>query len=338
MFRSEFNLLEQLFRSLENETRCSLNNVKKNCKNKEKNDVDLEKYRDENGFINVKNVKNFNEVKDVINAVEKKNKEEMNNKNNVETIAEQLATELQDMFNVKTVKVNVKTPEGEAHVNKTKNDNLTNECDKEITEPIKKFVGVVNGVEYDMVEDYNKAINEAIKSGYVNAYTKTEIKTVDECKKEQPIEENVIIEKSHGDECGPLGESGDVCTDKVNIDCMDFEEDDFGEVVVLHNVGGDVRNYPFYNAVRYICEQEHFPNSGVYEDDDAYPEKVDVHVLLPNVFGKIITDAIEYFVERLADGEKIFVINPETFELTEITNEYELWNNYSMTKLQENLF
>lgn len=331
MFRSEFNLLEQLFRSLEKETYC-----KNNCKKQTKNNVDIEKYRDKDGFINVTKVKNFDEVKDVINAVEKKNREEMNC-NNVETMAEQFASELQDIFNVDSVKVTVKTPEGEAHVNKTKETQKPQVCDNVVTEPVKKFVGVVNGVEYDMVEDYNKAINEAIKSGSVSAYTKTEIKSVDESKEKENAEE-VVVEKSHGDEPGECGDLGVVNTDVEESDDLGFDEEDFGEVVVLHNVGGDVRNYPFYNAVRYICEREYFPNSGVYEYDEVHPEKVDVNVLLPNMFGKILTEAIEYFAERLADGEEVFVIDPETFELIEITDESELWDGYSMTKAQEYYF
>lgn len=328
MFRSEFNLLEQLFRSLEKETCCNGNY----CKKQTKNNVDIENYRDKDGFINVTKVNDFNEVKDVINAVEKKNKEEMKTKNTLETMAEQLANEFQDMFD--TVKVTVKTPKGEAHVNKTKEEQKPQVCSKTVTDSVKKFVGVVNGVEYDMVEDYNKAINEAIKSGSVSAYTKTEIKSVDECKEEEKTNE-VVVEKSHADEPGECGDLGVVNTDVVESD--DFDDEDFGEVVVLHNVGGEGRNYPFYNAVRYICEQEYFPNSGVYEDDD-YPENVDVNVLLPNMFGKIVSEAIEHFAERLADGEEVFVINPETFELIEIKDESELWDCYSMTKAQEYYF
>lgn len=332
MFRSEFNLLEQLFRSLEKETCC-----KNNYKNQTKNDVDIEKYRDKDGFINVTKVKDFNEVKDVINAVEKKNREEMNNKKNVESMAEQLASELQDIFNVESVKVSLKTPEGEACVNKTKEEQKPQVCNKSVTEPVKKFVGVVNGVEYDMVEDYNKAINEAIKSGSVSAYTKTEIKTVNECKEEEKTDE-IVVEKSHADEPGERGDLGVVNTGMTESDDLDFENEDFGEVVVLHNVGGDVKNYPFYNAIRYILEQEYFPNSGVYEDDEVCPEKVDVNVLLPNMFGKILTEAIEHFAERLADGEEVFVIDPETFELIEIKDESELWDGFSMTKAQEYYF
>ena len=331
MFRNEFNLLEQLFRSLENETFCNRYYNKK----KEKNDVDIEKYRDDDDFINLTKVKDFNEVKNVINSVENKNKEEMKNKNNLESTVEQLANEFKDIFD--TVNITVKTPEGEVRVKKTKEEQEPKVCNKVVTEPVKKFIGVVNGVEYDMVEDYNKAINEAVKNGHVNAYTKTEIKSVDECKEEEKTNE-VVIEKSHADEPGECGDLGVVNTDVEESDDLGFEEEDFGEVVVLHNVGGEGRNYPFYNAVRYICEQEYFPNSGVYEDDDVYPEKVDVHVLLPNMFGKIITEAIEHFSERLADGEEVFVIDPETFELTEIKDESELWNDYSMTKAQEYYF
>lgn len=45
-----------------------------------------------------------------------------------------------------------------------------------VKEPVKKFVGVVNGVKYDCVEDYNDAIQTAINSGIaINAYTETNI-------------------------------------------------------------------------------------------------------------------------------------------------------------------
>ena len=45
-----------------------------------------------------------------------------------------------------------------------------------VKEPVKTFVGVVNGVEYDTVEAYNDAVNNAINSGVtVNAYTETNI-------------------------------------------------------------------------------------------------------------------------------------------------------------------
>ena len=45
-----------------------------------------------------------------------------------------------------------------------------------VKEPAKKFVGVVNGVKYDCVEDYNDAIQTAINSGVaINAYTETNI-------------------------------------------------------------------------------------------------------------------------------------------------------------------
>lgn len=45
-----------------------------------------------------------------------------------------------------------------------------------VKEPVKTFVGVVNGVEYDTVEAYNDAVNNAINSGVtVNAHTETRI-------------------------------------------------------------------------------------------------------------------------------------------------------------------
>lgn len=57
------------------------------------------------------------------------------------------------------------TVDNEPEVAQPSNENINNKC---------KFVGVVNGVEYDNVQDYNDALIKAIHSGNVNAYTKTE--------------------------------------------------------------------------------------------------------------------------------------------------------------------
>ena len=61
---------------------------------------------------------------------------------------------------------------------------------------------------------------------------------------------------------------------------------------------------------------------------------VKTHVLLPNVWGKIFAGAAEEFGERLKLGEEVYILDPETFELTKINNSLELWN-YAMTKVQE---
>ena len=144
-----------------------------------------------------------------------------------------------------------------------------------------------------------------------------------------------------------MTENKETCSNK-NTECSNknetlcFEEDKNDEVitekpksVVLYNVGGTY-NPMFYNAVRYICEEKYFSEDGVYSEFDTHPidENIDVCILLPNIWGKIVCDAIEDFAEYMENGAEIFVINPETFELTQITESAELWD-YEMSELQE---
>lgn len=154
---------------------------------------------------------------------------------------------------------------------------------------------------------------------------------VEKIKKEEPVQNNEVF---NNNEQNDTVEQDDK---KVNI-CEEIDEDFEldNEVIVLHSVGGEAFNAPFYNAVLYICENEYFPESGVYAEDEDYPEKVDVRILLPNVWNKITTDAIEYFEECLANGEEIYVIDPETFDLIDINNNIELWD-YAMTSVQESI-
>lgn len=156
-------------------------------------------------------------------------------------------------------------------------------------------------------------------------------------------EDNTFEKKPLVDECSSVKcETNE--DEKVNNDVKnetnvledDFVDETDGRVVVLHSVGGDVFNAPFYNAVLHICENEHFPECGVYDEDDLCPEDVDIHLLLPNIWGKMLVGAVEYFIERMNNGEKVYVVDPEFFDLEEITNPNMLWD-FVMTKTQENL-
>lgn len=92
MFRSENELLKELLNTINNAK--YVTNFKdviekpKPLSNKEKQD--LEKYRDEDGFINVTNVKDKNEVNRIMDIVDRKNFEELieNKKNIMDTISE----------------------------------------------------------------------------------------------------------------------------------------------------------------------------------------------------------------------------------------------------------
>ena len=156
-------------------------------------------------------------------------------------------------------------------------------------------------------------------------------------------ETNTIEKKPLVDECSSV-KCKTTEGEKVNNDVKNETnvlEDDFvdgidGRVVVLHSVGGEAFNAPFYNAVLHICENEHFPECGVYDEDDLYPEHVDIHLLLPNMWGKMLEGAVEYFIECMYNGEKVYVVDPEFFDLEEITEPNMLWD-FVMTKIQENL-
>jgi hypothetical protein len=273
MFRNETDLLCSLVNAMNN----------KNKKQKKSNSSfnDIEKYRDNDGFINLTKVNDINEISRIINLVDKKNYlEELNNNSSLQEKAEEIAKKLKDSFNIDSVKVSISTPEGESFAK----------------------IGFDN-------EDESKCINDE------NTCTKT-------CTETPYIKCNDTFDKKQKEE-----------ETKVEPTKLDEVVDD-GKVVVLHSVGGELFNAPFYNAVLHICENEHFSECGVYAEDDTYPDKVDIHILLPNVWCKILTGAIEHFSELIGKGEKVYVIDPEFFDLHEIVEPEDLWD-YSMTITQE---
>jgi hypothetical protein len=125
--------------------------------------------------------------------------------------------------------------------------------------------------------------------------------------------------------------TGVACTEKN----VKTDEDD-GLAIQLISAGG-MYNPEFYNAVHYICENEHFPEYGVYTENENTPDRIDAYVLLPNAFNKMLEYRVEEFYNKMLDETasiSIYVINPETFELTEILSAEELWD-YAMTEAQE---
>ena len=95
-------------------------------------------------------------------------------------------------------------------------------------------------------------------------------------------------------------------------------------IVVIE--AGELRNDTIMNAINHIEE-----NFEIDEND-----KVDVNILLPNVWGKIYAAAADEFSGYLDAGEEVYIIDPETFELTKINNSLELWD-YAMTQTQEEM-
>lgn len=137
------------------------------------------------------------------------------------------------------------------------------------------------------------------------------------CKTEDTIKEKCCEKESSTEE--------KCCEPKENTNTL--------RSVVLYNVGGNY-NPAFYNAVLHICENEYFKDEGVYSEFDIHPDKVDACILLPNIWNKMLLDAVEDFVEDFKNGTEVYVIHPETFELTQITDSTELWD-YAMSEIQK---
>ena len=99
-------------------------------------------------------------------------------------------------------------------------------------------------------------------------------------------------------------------------------------------MAGGVYNPEYYNAVLHICETEHFPNCGVYAQDDATPKVLDAIVVLPNAFGKMYDDEVETFVDMMIeDNTSVYIVDVNTFQLNKIMNPSDLWD-YGMTEAQ----
>lgn len=255
MARNEKLLLEKLVEAV-----ATINDQKNKVK-KEENLI--EKYRDSDGFINVKNVKDMTELKKIFDIVDKKNyMEHFKNGNNLQDLADSLALELLPFTGNGVINLKLETPDGSAC---TKINNL-------------------------------------------------------EDKKETLEQNNVKLEAKNSDET-----LNSVAVSPIN------EEP---ELVVLYSVGGMV-NPEFYNALLYICQEKYFPNSDVCANDEIDDkDNVTTHILLPNIWGKMYAAYADEFSLRFDEGDKVFIINPETFELTQITESIQLWD-YAMTKVQE---
>lgn len=271
MVRTEKELMETLFGLLNGEEKP----VDATC-----NDVDIEKYRDADGFINVKNVKDINEIKKIFEIVDKKNYLEQlqSDDKGIQDLADALANEMKPFIGDNVLKVKVKTPSGSAC---SEIDNKNN-CKKPA---------------FDV---------DTITAKYVHPVTET-------------------TNASTGVDCA------------ASTIELDAENNTTRErVVALYDVGG-MYNPSFFNSVLYICETVHFPEDVVYSEDELTDEdEITTHVLLPNAWGKIFAGAAEEFSELLKSGNEVFIIDPESFELVQITDPVALWD-YAMTKVQEEM-
>lgn len=271
MVRTEKELLESLFGPF---------NSKETPVDGTCNNVDIEKFRDADGFINVKNVKDINEIKKIFEIVDKKNYLEQlqSGDKGIQDLADALANEMKPFIGDNVLKVKVNTPSGSA-------------CS-----------------EIDNKNTYKKTTFDVdtITAKYVHPAT----------------------------EATNASTSVDVAASTIEPDVKDNTTRE--RLVALYDVGG-MYNPSFFNSVLYICETVHFPKDAVYSEDELTDEdEITTHVLLPNAWGKIFAGAAEEFSEVLKSGDEVFIIDPESFELVQITDPVALWD-YAMTKVQEEM-
>lgn len=280
MVRLENELIDSLMNLLGKKTQ------KKTLTDKELSDI--EKYRDEEGFINVTNIKDFDEMKYIIDLVDKKNSLEIENEE-LDDFVKTLSNDLLKFAGVDKATINFETPHTTVNIVANKDE-------------MPKYSVTKNAVDNEQKCDNEK-------------FTKTCSCCCEPC------------------ECKDKTEC---CKDKTpqTLPKDLFEDDEIENVIVLHNAGG-MFNAPFYNAVMHICEIEHFKDTALYSDEEVNPLSADSVILLPNVWGKIYEDVASIFGKQILEGQKVYIIDPETFELKPITDPFELWD-YVMTKTQAN--
>lgn len=301
MFRNEQELLDSLLQNMKGARRTS--------KPLSISDLsEIEKYRDSDGVIDLTDVKDMNTLKNLIELVDKKNQtEEIGTDKSTREYIGDLINEILPLLGLDEAKLKVSTPAGTASVEvaqgKTpvveyttndKEDKIYPQCTGLTYTTTSTSKGNEFNVEKDCIKSCNIALPEDLKGVLENLYN-------DKIETEEYDEEEVISDE---------------------------------RIVELHSVGG-VYNPEFYNAVHYICENEHFPECGVYRYDEVIPGNVDTYILLPNAFNKMDQDRVNWFASEMDNKDVIvYVINPETFELTEIMSSNEL-QEYAMTEAQE---
>lgn len=165
-----------------------------------------------------------------------------------------------------------------------------------------KFIGIVNGVEYNNVADYNNAINEAMKTGVVNASTRTEVVDNEPEEVKEPVKKFVGV------------------VNGVKYDCVEDYNDAIQTAI---NSGVAINAYTETNIVNPSCECEckceceedntdYFPYFN--EDDDLY-----LNVLATENAGDDV-DAMEECENYLTTCKQQILDNLKSFEDTELVD------------------
>ena len=265
---------------------------------------EIEKYRDVDGIIDLTGIKNLSDLQRLVELVDRKN--HLEELATGQGAAEELIEELLPLMGIDSARLNITTPNGKASVTVEKGNKPVVQYDKKDASHNDAVDALAYGLMMPCCAGDEKNKNKEYKFKFPEEWTNTCTQAV--------VDDTKVCEGTKS------------CTKSCNV------KDD--RVVVLENVGG-VYNPDFFNAVRYICEMEHFSECGVYTVEEVCQNKVDVYVLLPNAFNMIVESEVNYYVDKLLTGAKVYVINPETFVLTEVNNPFDLYE-YAMTDAQFN--
>ena len=245
----------------------------------------------------------MNELKKIVDLVDKKNTLEaiQNGDIDINTAAENLAKKLSDIIGADTVNVNIKVPKGEKSVTITAEK-------PEIKENIYKV-----GYSEPKEEETSKCMSKGCPK---------------DCKGECCVVEG---------EKPLVAESAVVSTADEDVENV-FElktEAGFEKMYAVREVGGK-DNPMFLNAITYICETQHFPEALILSHNEYEDEDVTGYILVPNVWGKMYLSAADEYANLINAGMEVYIIDPQTFELTQITDALDLYK-YAMTELEEEM-
>lgn len=300
MFRNENELLESLFNRLggvKESKPAPLSDAELN---------EIEAYRDADGLIDLTGVKSFNDLKRLVELVDRKNHVEMIEKGATlqDTIGD-LVSELLPFLGVDKASVKVATPAGKASVEVEQGK-------------APKVVYDVNDKTDETTLTYNVVPTDEVVVEDCSLVNCKGCPDFDECY--TPLDSEHIVSGPQG--TTPLSEFEPLpqCAEEV-------------QTVRVCMVGG-INNTLFRDAVAHICETELFSNADVYTDAEEWDDETDVYILVPNAFGKITGIAADIYSDVFDNGAEVYMIDVETFELTKISQPFDLYD-YVMTEAQE---
>lgn len=281
--------------------------------------AELEKYRIKTGVLDFTKIKDFNTLTRLVENVERKNTIEsaeyqpaIDKDSGMKDYVAELVDELLPLMGLKEANVSIATSAGKTKINVKKGqapEVIYENADENTKTP---------SFEYTVIDknDNKNKYNIGVDLGHPNGDT-TITATLGTPEFEQPV----MVDTNYA----PQAEE---------CNCEGFEFDSSDLVVKLFECGG-VHNPAYYHAVKYICETVHFPNSGVYGYNEVMPEYTNVALLLPNVWGKISEDDVEFFTDMMEHNDvKVFVVDTEDYTLHVIESPFDLLD-YEMTPLQE---